>query len=66
VETEEFTLEEFQARAARLNLTNPKMLEELYPLVKDLIKMSRRVNKLATELHKEIDVATLSKTATGE
>jgi hypothetical protein len=66
VETDEFTFEEFQARAKMLGLTDPKMLQELYPLVKDLIKMSRRVNKLATELHGEIDVAKLSKTATGE
>ncbi|HQZ13568.1 MAG TPA: hypothetical protein PK286_11855 [Devosia sp.] len=52
------TYEEFTAMAARLDV-DADILEELYPMVRDLLGFAGKLNRLAPELGKEIDVAAM-------
>ena len=51
--------DEFLILAKRLDV-DTDVLEELYPMVRDLLAFSGRLNRLAPELGQEIDVAQLT------
>jgi hypothetical protein len=51
--------EEFDAMANRLKV-DADVLDQLYPMVRDLLSFADRLNSLAPELGKEIDVAKLT------
>jgi hypothetical protein len=53
------SFEEFTAMAARLDV-DADILEELYPMVRDLLAFADKMNVLAPELGQEIDVARLT------
>lgn len=63
--SDEITYDEFVHRAQQLGLTQPELLAELYPAVKDLLAMAARVGRIAPPLYQDLDPANLSRTATG-
>lgn len=62
----ELTYPEFLERAAVVDGLDPGLHEQLYPMVRDLLRMAARVRELAPELHAEIDEQRLSKDARGD
>jgi predicted amidohydrolase len=61
----DLTYAEFVQRAAQLGGLDAELYPELYPMVRDLLRMARRVRELAPEVHAEIAVDSLSRDARG-
>lgn len=58
--------EEFLHRAAYLIEAPPDILEQLYPMVCDVLAMADDVNRFAHAMDTELDISTLSETVSGE
>jgi hypothetical protein len=58
--------EEFLHRAEHLITAPPEILEQLYPMVCDVLAMANDVNRFAHAMDAEMDVASLSETVSGE
>jgi hypothetical protein len=62
---ESISYEEFERRARQMFDLSPDTLQDLYPLVKDLLAVAESLNERYPELHQEIELEDLSLTATG-
>ena len=63
--THELTREEFLHRAAYLLKAEPEILDELYPMVRDLLVMADEVNQFAQAMGHKLDVNSLSESVSG-
>jgi hypothetical protein len=61
----ELTYDEFVQRAATLDGLDAALYEDLYPMVRDLLRMAQRVSSLAAGVHGSTDAANLSQDARG-
>lgn len=60
------THDQFLRRAQELGVTEQADLAELWPMVQNLLTMARRVGNALPELHQDVEVGKLSRTATGD
>ena len=56
-ENAELTYDEFLQQARQLGVDEP-LLDELYPMVRDLLALAHHVSQLVPELHADIDPST--------
>jgi hypothetical protein len=61
----ELSYQEFRERAAHISGLDPELYEQLFPMVRDLLRMAQRINELAPELHGDVPEARLSHDALG-